>query len=358
MSRSQQFKPIKPYEEYVVDFKKACKELGKTLTSTELNRHDFGLPQVHWFINNCSSLDVTTYNEFLVYIGCELFRKYRKYTYEIAFEEFAKRGLTLLPQVYVNCSVLMDYICPKHPDVIQHKSVNNLIFGNNKKGEGCLYCYLDYRVGEGAPSWKGGTSFLNTYLREYIGKWKKDSMADCNYKCVVTGNGFHAIHHLYSFNKMLKEIIEECNLPIHTIIGEYTNEELDLLKQVSIRIHAKYPLGVCLSKSIHSMYHKIYGDDNTPDQFDEFKVRYNNGEFEDIVVVVKHKPKIIKPKPIKSKPVDTRVKYTSEQLAEIRYKYENENCTLEELSIMYSVKQAIIKNIVTYKRAQGWICLI
>jgi len=105
-------------------------------------------------------------------------------------------------------------------------------------------------------------------------------MFNCNYKCVITGKKFNAIHHLYSFNKILKETLEELVLPIHKEINDYTSKEMNLIKDIIIKKHNEYPLGVCLCKEIHNLYHKIYGKvDNTPEQFEEFKIRYNNGEF-------------------------------------------------------------------------------
>jgi len=38
-----------------------------------------------------------------------------------------------------------------------------------------------------------------------------------------------------------------------------------------------------LEKRIHNFYHGIYGNDNTHEQFEEFKVRLKLGEFNDFL---------------------------------------------------------------------------
>jgi len=282
INTGKNWKPTKTYYEYILIFKSVCKKLKKSITVNGLRNHNFELPTDKWFIRYCPNNDVKSYNDFLKWLDLKPSKnKYRKYTFEIACEEFAKRGLILPPQKYINCAIPLNYICPLHPNIIQTKSLNSLIFGGRGKGTGCPLCH-EYFTGVSSNWWKGGISSLNTYLREFIKDWKKDSMENCEYKCVLTDGKFDAIHHLYSYSKIIKETIDECNLPIYTEISEYTTEELDLLKSKVREIHRRYPLGVCLCKEVHDLYHKLYGHNNTPEQFEEFKVRYNNGEFCDI----------------------------------------------------------------------------
>jgi len=153
----------------------------------------------------------------------------------------------------------------------------------------CKYCgreriskkASERQIGENNHSWQGGITSLCEYLRNNIINWKKDSMKNCNYKCVITGEKFNVIHHLYSFNKISKEVLEETNLPIYKEINKYSDEQLEQLKKVNLELHYKYGLGICLSKKIHDLYHSLYGDNNTPQQFEEFVQRYYNGEFEE-----------------------------------------------------------------------------
>jgi len=218
------WKPIKTYTEYIEIFKSACKELGRSITPSELEKHKFNLPSVKWLVNN-SKLKIITYDDFLGSLGFEPIKKHNKHS---------------------------------------------LIFGFKPRFEGlctCGICYSNMKFGVYSNAWKGGTSPLNAYLRDFIIEWKKDSMSSCDYKCVITGEKFDDIHHLYSFNKILKEIIMELNFPIYTEIRKYTEDELKLLRLKNIEMHDKYPLGVCLSRKIHNLYHSLYGDDNTPEQF-------------------------------------------------------------------------------------------
>jgi len=277
------YKYTKTFDEYVKIFKIKCEELGRLITTKELVKHIFDLPSYQWFIKNCPDSCVKTYRNFIEWLGFENSR--RKYTYEIAYEEFAKRGFYLPPQEYTSCAIPLMYICPRHPDKIQYKSLNNLLFNVTEGFNGCYYCCEEDYIGETHARWHGGISPLHIYLREFIDDWKKDSASNCNYKCVITGERFNAIHHLYSFNKILKEVIDECGLLVHKNVGDYTMEELKLLKSKNREIHGRYPLGICLCKEVHDLYHNLYKNDNTPEQFEEFKVRYNNGEFINGIVI-------------------------------------------------------------------------
>lgn len=132
-----------------------------------------------------------------------------------------------------------------------------------------------------------GLSPLYDYLRRTINVWKRDSMIACDYKCDISNGEFDAVHHLYGFNLILKETVEQLNLPLRKIIGEYSEEELKLVTDKCFELHEKYGLGVCLRADIHTLFHRIYGKaNNTPEQYYEFKIRYLNGEFTEESVAV------------------------------------------------------------------------
>lgn len=58
---------------------------------------------------------------------------------------------------------------------------------------------------------------------------------------------------------------------------DYTEDEIEIIINKFFEIQSKYPLGVCLRKDVHKLFHDTYGyGDNTPEQFYEFLSKYNN----------------------------------------------------------------------------------
>lgn len=121
---------------------------------------------------------------------------------------------------------------------------------------------------------------LINYIRMNITEWKKKSMEASGYKCVLTGGNFDDIHHQYSFNSILEETLKVTNMDDRESIDDYTDEELKFVLDTFKSIQDTYPLGVCLSKEVHKLFHKIYGyGNNTPEQWEEFKLNYNNNVY-------------------------------------------------------------------------------
>lgn len=133
------------------------------------------------------------------------------------------------------------------------------------------------------PAWKGGITPVIKHLRKFIknSQWQYDSYDSTKSKCSITGkygtkkNKIH-LHHLYSFNAIVRETMENLKLDFRENIGLYSNEEIDAIEKMCLELHYKYGLGVPLLEDLHREFHSLYGaGDNTPEQFEEFKKMKN-----------------------------------------------------------------------------------
>jgi len=216
-------------------------------------------------------------NQGCKYCSYDKLSQQKRLDFSIVQEAFKQRKYILIStkEDYINSNSKLKYICPLHKNIIQEISYNNLV-----SGSGCSICAIENNSGENNHNWKGGRSSLYEYLRNCIVDWKKESMINCNYKCVLTNQRFDTIHHLYGFDLIVEEILSENNLIFKQSIFEYEKDELEILKNQCIEKHKKYN-GVCIINSLHVIFHKNYGfGRNTPEQFEEFTQRYKNFEFD------------------------------------------------------------------------------
>lgn len=120
---------------------------------------------------------------------------------------------------------------------------------------------------------------LQKYIRGNIGKWKSDSIKQCDYKCILTGSKDFEVHHIYSFSFILNEMIEENDIILKDSFSDYTEEELSFIVQKFIKKQNEYPLGVCVRKDIHSLFHKEYGKSVIPEMWYRFEKDYKEGKY-------------------------------------------------------------------------------
>ena len=121
---------------------------------------------------------------------------------------------------------------------------------------------------------EGKYNYLYEYIRKRNRQWKKNSAKNCEYKCIITGEKFNDIHHLYGMNLILKEAMSNIGMPL-IVFDKYTQKELDAILSEFLVVQDQYPLGVCLSHDIHKKFHDTYGyGDNTPQQFKEFLEKF------------------------------------------------------------------------------------
>ena len=125
-----------------------------------------------------------------------------------------------------------------------------------------------------------GYSDLTQYIRGHIFKWKMDSLEKCNYRCILTGDKNIAVHHIYGFNLIFKELIDTYKIPIKKNLTEYTLQELENIATLFNSIQDKYPLGVCIRKDLHILFHSEYGQgNNTESQWNDFVDNFKSGKY-------------------------------------------------------------------------------
>ena len=132
--------------------------------------------------------------------------------------------------------------------------------------------------------YKGGITPISIHLRNLpvIEQWGNNCKQQANYTCELIGKVGCKLntHHLKAFSTIVLEAHELHNIQIHEIIGEYTEEELHKLEEYVASWHKDSSNAVVLCEEVHDLFHSLYGyGDNTKEQFEEFKERYLNGEF-------------------------------------------------------------------------------
>ena len=112
---------------------------------------------------------------------------------------------------------------------------------------------------------------VERFLHRNNERWRCDSMNKCGYRCVVTGAPFDVIHHLFGKNMIIKETFDEIGIPYDFDINTCGEDKRQAFLGQFISVQSRYPLGVCLTKEMHKLFHKRYGYGyNTPEQFYEF----------------------------------------------------------------------------------------
>lgn len=126
---------------------------------------------------------------------------------------------------------------------------------------------------------------ISKYIRGQIWDWKKKSMKLCEYKCIFTGSKNFHIHHLYGVSNILKDVFENNNIKEKAELDDYTKDELSNIVDLFLKEQDKYPLGVCLSPDIHSLFHSLYGRYyNTPEQWYRFEKNYRLGMYDNYII--------------------------------------------------------------------------
>lgn len=193
---------------------------------------------------------------------------------------FIKKGLIPLFTEFDISGIYekLKFKCKIHTNDIQEISYNSL----KSTKEGCKICFN--KKGENSCNWKGGITPLTRNMRSKIDVYIKKRIKESNYTCELTGlNGSVHYHHITNFHLLLEESLKISNCEIKKNIGDYTTDELYKIEKNLIELNEKSPYVILISK-MHILFHKIYGKkNNNEDQYNEFKNKYKNCEFNNIL---------------------------------------------------------------------------
>lgn len=201
---------------------------------------------------------------------------------EDVYNRFREKGLHPLfyPTAYKGVFEQLPYMCSTHRDKVRYTTLELL----SKSPAGCPECGRELVLGENHHMWEGGISHLHSYVRSYLNEWKGNTLTHYDNNCIISGDPYYAIHHLYGFNMILEEALNNLCLDVYPEISMYSHEDLDSIIDECKDLHSKYGYGVPLSENIHDLFHNLYGyGNNTPEQFEEFKIRYRVGEFDELL---------------------------------------------------------------------------
>jgi hypothetical protein len=172
----------------------------------------------------------------------------------------------------------IEFICKKHKELGIQTTTYSIV---KRFNSGCKKCRYESVTGENCHLWKGGITNLKLFLRGKLGRWKGECIKKHGRICILTGDKHIEFHHIYGFNKVVFQTIEELNIPIYDKVNKYSDEQLRIIEERFYKIHDKH-LGIPINKDIHKIFHNEYGyGDNTLEQFKLFKTRYIDGEFDD-----------------------------------------------------------------------------
>lgn len=121
---------------------------------------------------------------------------------------------------------------------------------------------------------------IKKFIRGNIGTWKSDSMKQCNYKCILTNSKNFEIHHLYNFSSIFNDMLgNNKNIKIKDKLSDYSENELSFILKKFIKEQSKHPLGVCVRKDLHVLFHEVYGKMNNIEQWKNFEKDYKDGKY-------------------------------------------------------------------------------
>lgn len=142
----------------------------------------------------------------------------------------------------------------------------------------CFRCAHDLPLEPTSDIYKAITS----YFRGKTHIWKQNFLKE-HYICDLTGEENDLeIHHLINFSTILKQASLNTGVPLDCKPQDLKSKgySLEVLTNEFLKLHDEVP-AVLLNKKYHQLFHKMYGyKNNTPEQYLDFKAKYNRGELE------------------------------------------------------------------------------
>lgn len=142
--------------------------------------------------------------------------------------------------------------------------------------------HINPLTGENNGRWNGGIMETYRELRSDTKDWFNESIAFCNYKCVITNGEFDNVHHTTAFRDIVDQTFKLTNIEVRKNVNDYTEEEFNCLRSTLKDLHIMYGFGACICKDVHKLFHDNYGYTKiTPYDFLDFIYRIDIGEFDE-----------------------------------------------------------------------------
>lgn len=141
-----------------------------------------------------------------------------------------------------------------------------------------LGLYRDYEIK------KDGYKKINKFIRAKLSMWKEEVKKENNYTCCLSGERSNiVVHHCRGFNTLIQETSEILNFDLNKDFIEYADSELELFFMTFFELQEFYGEYVCVTESIHKLFHNSYGyGDNTIEQWNEFVQNYKIGIYNNV----------------------------------------------------------------------------
>lgn len=210
--------------------------------------------------------------------GSERAGKTKRKSIEEVLQCFIDRNYTPLFNNYTNNKQKLKYICNVH----QEAGPQEIVLNSLLSGRGCFHCGNEKKSGPNAYNWKNGVSCVNAVLRSEIRTWQAESYAVHRYCCDISKSKRDlVIHHLRrSFHDIRDEALIDLGFELKrsNFKTHFTAQDYDKLRCKFIKLHYEYGLGIPLSRELHALFHRMYGNrNNTPEQYFEFKSDFQKG---------------------------------------------------------------------------------